>query len=123
MPHQCVRCNKMYDDGAKEILQGCSCGSRLFFYIKKQDIEEGKKITSLLTEEDKAQIEKDVGEIINIKNDDDRPIVLDFESIRILKPGQYELDLVKLFKNEPLIMKLAEGKYMLDISKMMRKKD
>ena len=123
MPHQCVRCNHMYDDGAKEILLGCSCGSKLFFFIKKQHLDEGKIITSKLTPEDKEQIEKDVGQIINIKNDDDRPVVLDLESIRVMKPGQYELDLVKLFKNEPLIMKLAEGKYMLDISKMMRKKD
>ena len=44
MPHQCVRCNNLYPDGAKEILKGCSCGARLFFYIKKKNIEEGKQL-------------------------------------------------------------------------------
>ena len=44
MPHQCVRCNKFYEDGAQEILEGCSCGARLFFYIKKEKLEETKNI-------------------------------------------------------------------------------
>ena len=43
MPHQCVRCNTMFPDGAKEILQGCSCGARLFFYIKKKQVEAHKR--------------------------------------------------------------------------------
>jgi predicted nucleic acid-binding Zn-ribbon protein len=42
-------------------------------------------------------------------------VVLDLESIRILKPGQYELDLVHLFRKQPLIYKLAEGKYLIDL--------
>ncbi|MBS3143917.1 hypothetical protein J4446_03535, partial [Candidatus Woesearchaeota archaeon] len=32
MPHQCVRCGNMYEDGSEEILKGCSCGSRFFFF-------------------------------------------------------------------------------------------
>ena len=38
MPHQCVKCKTYYDDGAKELLSGCECGARLFFFIKKQYI-------------------------------------------------------------------------------------
>ena len=53
MPHQCVRCNTLYPDGAQEILRGCTCGARLFFYIKKKHIEEGKELISNLSEEDK----------------------------------------------------------------------
>ncbi len=43
------------------------------------------------------------------------PVVLDVEAIRVLKPGKYELDLVHLFKGEPLIFQLEEGKYMIDL--------
>ena len=43
------------------------------------------------------------------------------ESIRIAGPGKYELDLVSLFKGEPLIFKLAEGKYMVDIAESFKK--
>ncbi|MBT4935611.1 hypothetical protein HOL21_02565 [Candidatus Woesearchaeota archaeon] len=121
MPHQCVRCNILYEDGAQEILKGCSCGARLFFYIKKKNIEEGKKIINDLSVEEKNHIQKDVAEILHIKDEDkDRPVVLDLESIRILKPGKYELDLVHLFKKDPLIIKLEEGKYMIDLGQAFK---
>ena len=68
-----------------------------------------------LTEEDKQHIEHDVKEILHIKDEPNRPVVLDLESIRILQPGKYELDLVHLFKKDPLIIKLEEGKYIIDL--------
>ncbi len=121
MPHQCVRCNILYPEGAQEILKGCSCGARLFFYIKKQHVEEGQELINNLTEEDKGHIEKDIAEILHIKKEDpDKPIILDVEAIRVLEPGKYELDLVHLFKKDPLIIKLAEGKYMIDLGQAFK---
>lgn len=32
MPHQCVKCKLSYLDGAKEIFEGCPCGSKAFFF-------------------------------------------------------------------------------------------
>jgi uncharacterized protein len=119
MPHQCVRCNTLYPDGAQEILKGCSCGARLFFYIKKKDIDSGKELISKLSDDDKKQIEKDATDILSVKQEDpNRPIILDLESVRILKPGKYELDLVHLFKKDPLVFKLAEGKYVIDLAQV-----
>ncbi len=124
MPHQCVRCNTMHADGAKEILSGCQCGARLFFFIKNEQIEEGRKLASNLTEEDKKNIEEDVAEILSIKLEDpDKPVILDIEAIRIIKPGKYELDLVHLFKKEPLIIKLEEGKYFIDLAQAFKKEE
>jgi len=121
MPHQCVRCSTLYPDGASQILTGCSCGARLFFFIKKQQVDEGKELISSLTEEDKQHIAEDVAEILNIKQEDpDKPVVLDIEAIRVLKPGKYELDLVHLFKKEPLIIKLDEGKYYIDLAQAFK---
>ena len=114
MPHQCVRCSKIYPDTAPELLKGCSCGGKLFFYIKKERLEELKERTVKLNKKEKKQIEKDVYDIIG-KEEVEKPIILDLESIRILKPGQYELDLVHLFSKRPLIYKLEEGKYMIDL--------
>jgi hypothetical protein len=122
MPHQCVRCNTFYADGSAEILKGCSCGARLFFYIKKKDIEYGKEILTNLSEEDKINIEKDVTEVLDIRHDDDNtPVVLDLEAIRVVKPGKFEIDLVHLFKKDPLIIKLEEGKYMIDLPQAFKK--
>lgn len=120
MPHQCVRCNKFYPDGAKEILSGCSCGARLFFYIKQKQLEECKELISNLSEVDKKRMEADVKEILFIKDEPDKPVILDFESIRVLQPGKYELDLVHLFKKDPLIIKLEEGKYIIDLAQAFK---
>jgi uncharacterized protein len=123
MPHQCVRCNIFYEDGAEEILKGCSCGGKLFFYIKQSKLDEMKKVSTdaNLSEKDKLQIEKDVFDLVGEQKDPNKPIVLDLESIKIVKPGKYELDLVHLFKGEPLIFKLGEGKYMIDIIQSFKK--
>ena len=121
MPHQCVRCNKFYEDGAKEILKGCLCGARLFFYIKKERLEESKKITESLTKEEKKEVEKDVLDLVDADMAKEKPIVLDLESIKIMKPGKYELDLVRMFKGDPLIFKLEEGKYIIDIPESFKK--
>lgn len=115
MPHQCVRCSTLYDDGSQEILKGCSCGGKLFFYIKKEKLREIQNKTVNLSKKEKEQIEEDVFDLVGSDLDKDAPVVLDIESIRVLKPGKYELDLVHLFKGEPLIFKLEEGKYMIDI--------
>jgi len=125
MPHQCVRCNVFYEDGAEEILKGCPCGGKLFFYIKKSKLEDAKKeVASInLSQEEKQQIEKDVFEMVGQEVDRDQPVVLDFESIRIMKPGKYEVDLVHLFKGEPLIFKLEDGKYMIDIVQSFKKSE
>lgn len=125
MPHQCVRCGKLYEDGANEILQGCSCGGKLFFFIRQERLKELHSATLKLSSSEKKQLEKDVLDIIGdtaeVKKEE--PIVLDFESIRAMKPGVFELDLVALFNEKnPLVYKLAEGKYMIDIPETFARK-
>ncbi len=121
MPHQCVRCGTFFDDGSKIITEGCKCGGKLFFFVKKERMEEIKNATYKLSKTEKKQIEEDVFELIGASESYDEPVVLDLESIRVLKPGKYELDLVSLFKDQPLIYKLDEGKYMIDLPESFKK--
>ena len=121
MPHQCVRCDTLYDDGAQEILKGCSCGAKLFFFIKQEKLKEIQEKTENLSQKDKEEIERDIFDLVGSDIDREEPVVLDIEAIRILKPGKYELDLVHLFKNDPLIFKLEEGKYMIDLIETFKK--
>ena len=123
MPHQCVRCNSLYDDGAQEILHGCKCGGKLFFYIKEERLKELKESTIKLTKKEKREIEMDAFDLIGVSRDREKPVILDLESIRILKPGKYELDLVHLFKKQPLIYKLDEGKYVIDLPEAFKTPD
>jgi len=114
MPHQCVRCGNLYPAGCEELLSGCKCGSKFFFFVKQEAIERAKFVTSNLSDKEKSRIEKDVLDIVGASHKDE-PIVLDFESINVSEPGKYEIDLVDLFKGKPLIYKLEEGKYVIDI--------
>jgi len=122
MPHQCVHCGKLYKDAAPELLDGCSCGSHFFFYIKARQYEKLKKeeISPIsLGKEEKKQIERDVREIIGIKEEE--PVILDFESVKVTKPGKFVLDIVNLFsRKRPLIYKLEEGKYIIDLASTMK---
>lgn len=116
MPHQCVHCGKIYPSASKELLSGCSCGSHFFYFVREEHLTELKKETAPLSKEDKKEIEKDVRDIIGVGPDEIKPVVLDFESIRIKEPGKFEIDLVKLFRKKPLIYKIEEGKYVIDLA-------
>jgi uncharacterized protein len=122
MPHRCVRCGTVYDDGSEEILKGCSCGAKLFFYVKKKDLEESGEIVENLSDDEKKQIEEDVCDLVGVNPEEETPVVLDLESIRVMKPGKFELDLVNLFnRDKPLVYKLEEGKYIIDISESFKR--
>lgn len=126
MAHQCVHCSKTYGDGAEEVLKGCSCGGRFFFYISEEKlkrIQENKESEEVqLSVGEKKQIEKDVRDIVGVDENEETPIVLDFESIKILKPGKYIIDVRNLFtKERPLIYKLEEGKYFIDLTSQINK--
>jgi|SRR3989338_2509571 len=122
MPYRCVHCSKVYDDGSQEILNGCSngdCHSKFFFYMRKeqlQKIAEKEEYEPDLTAVEKKQIERDVRDILG-EESEETPVFLDFESIKIVKPGKYLLDLSKLFDRErPKVYKLEDGKYIVDLT-------
>lgn len=147
MPNQCIHCSEVYPDGAKQALEGCTkCGSRFFFFmsnekynkilsaraskeqIKPDEVQENNQqsetisILDELTSEDKKNIEQDVREIMGVE-DIDAPVILDLETVKITSPGKYLLDIPNLFsKKRPLVYKLEDGKYVIDLASSIRKK-
>ncbi|MEM4755739.1 MAG: Zn-ribbon containing protein [Candidatus Woesearchaeota archaeon] len=119
MPHQCTACGILYDDGAQAIVNGCSCGGKFFFFIKKEQLQEKKQLLALSPKE-KKQIEDDVYDILGMKKEQE-PVVLDLEAIKISEPGKYEVDLVKLMGNKPVIYRLGDGKYIIDLAESFAK--
>ncbi len=117
MPHQCVKCSRIIPMGNKELLEGCSnCGGHFFFYIKDEQLQAIKEKPLEIPEEEKETIEKDIREMAGI-TEEDTPVILDFESVRVTGEGKFELDIVNLFnRNRPLIYKLEEGKYIIDLA-------
>jgi len=55
VPHQCLKCGAVFEDGSPQLLKGCpQCGGNRFFYTKQA-----------LDENQREQIQKEVGKDIN----------------------------------------------------------
>jgi predicted nucleic acid-binding Zn-ribbon protein len=55
MPHQCLKCGKVFEEGSAQLLKGClDCGGNRFFFTKEP-----------LDEEQRIEITKEAGKDIN----------------------------------------------------------
>jgi len=123
MPHKCTKCGREFKDGSTEILKGCpSCGSKKFLYIREEhrhrDVLEEKTITEIARETNEQVLEV---ENAPSKDADPRGKI---ESIRILSPGNYELNLKKLAESNDMVVGLGkDASYMVDISSMGKKEE
>jgi predicted nucleic acid-binding Zn-ribbon protein len=122
MPHQCVKCSRIIPMASKELLEGCAdCKSHFFFYIKEEQLEKIKENPVQIPEQEKVTIEKDIRDIAGI-TEESAPVILDLESVRSTGDGKFEIDVVNLFNKErPLIYKLEEGKYIIDLASTLKK--
>jgi len=122
MPHQCVHCSKIIEVGSKEILEGCgNCGGKFFFYIRDEQVPRIREANEVPIPEfgsvDKKKVEEDVRSILKIE-DDAKPVILDLESVRVISPGKFEIDIVSLMNRRPIVFKLEEGKYVIDLENL-----
>lgn len=121
MPHKCVKCGREFVDGSTEILKGCpSCAGKKFLYVREEerhaDVLEEKPIEALVEEK------KGAGVLEVRHHRDQLPEFYDrIESIRILGPGRYELNIEKLAESDEMVVGLGkEGQYAVDISSMAK---
>jgi len=108
--------------GSKEILEGCNdCGSHFFFYVRDEQLEKVKREPLEIPKIEKENIEKEIREIAGI-TEEDTPVILDIESVRVTGEGKFELDLVNIFKKErPIVYKIGEGKYIIDLTPTLQR--
>jgi predicted nucleic acid-binding Zn-ribbon protein len=122
MPHQCVHCSKIIEVGSREILEGCEdCGGKFFFYIRDEQAQRMREMKEEPIPEfntvDKRKVEEDVRSILKVE-DEEKPVILDLESVKVVGPGKFELDIVSLLNRKPVVFKISEGKYLIDIEGM-----
>ena len=67
---------------------------------------------------EKDRVESDVRQILKVE-DEEEPVILDIESVRVISPCKFEIDLVSLLNRKPIVFKLGEGKYMIDVESSM----
>jgi len=120
MPNKCTQCGKIHSDQADYLLQGCNeCGSKFFFYVRKEALEQIEKEVEKISKTEMKEIEKDVREIAG---GEEETVILDLEAIRVVKPGKYRIDVINLFNQKPLVIRTAEGRYKLDLSTLAQGK-
>jgi len=134
MPHKCTRCENIFRDGAAIILNGCpKCGWNKFLYVRDEhtgdqpvapegpippaaskfikEVDEllGNKPVPVLKENKEEKKKEEIGERV--------------ESVRILSPGSYELNLDSIMKREEIVMALKEdGTYIVHLPSVFQKK-
>ena len=112
MPNKCTQCGKFHELDAHYLIDGCDeCGSKFFFFVRQGNVQVSVPEAGVdLTQEIQSSIPQDVGvqEVLRVD--------FGLESIRMVKPGRYFLDLDNLFKQKPIVMNVSPGKYSLDIS-------
>jgi len=107
---------------SKELLEGCAnCGGHFFFYIREEQLEKIKEEPIEIPKAEKVKIEHDVRDMAGI-TEEDAPVILDLESVRVTGEGKFEIDIINLFrKDRPLIYKLEEGKYIIDLATTLQR--
>ena len=125
MPHQCTSCGELFSDGSKKMLAGCtSCGGKKFQFIPLgSDPQPFHQSPILEAPLDQPTLPKNLN--LNYHYDPPSPeyigqlqveLSTQFESIKILEPGQYELNLMELYKRDECIIAIQEdGHYVIQV--------
>lgn len=123
MANRCVKCGKLHPDEAEYILEkGCDkCGSKFFFYVNEKFLKERENEIEKLSKRDLEIIERDIREILG-EEAEEETVVLDLETIHIVAPGKYRIDLTNLFSQKPLIVRVGEGIYEIDLKSLTKTK-
>jgi hypothetical protein len=143
MPHKCTRCESIFKDGAAIILNGCpKCGWNKFLYVRDETpapehvMKPDVPVSTGQISPEASNFIKEVDEMLLIQ---DEPKQHEFikeqkvetpkeignrvESIRILSPGQYELNLESLLERKEIVMALKEdGTYIVHLPSVFKQK-
>jgi len=140
MPHQCMECKNIVERGSIDLKMGCPvCGCKKFQYIRPQNsppatAEYMENIASIEAAVKKAEIRLRAEEIKvsqsvtgaethlaparkpwSIRREEPR-----IESVRIVEPGTYDINLEALLNRKTLVVAQEEGDYLLDLSSAMK---
>jgi uncharacterized protein len=122
MPHKCMQCGREYKSASPAILRGCeSCGGRKFLFVGEKDRNEdvlSEKSTVTLAEESFSKVLE-----VQTEPGNQQDFATRLESIRIVAPGTYELNIEKLANSDERVVSIGtEGNYVVDLHSMVKPK-
>ena len=113
--HQCLKCKTMFANEDVPIIDGCSCGSKLFLFVKhKGDVK--------LAEKYRPQLEAKIEEIdVQQKRERTKPASkssaekpkFGVETIKVHDIGVYSIHLDALMKGAPIVVLAKGGSYII----------
>ncbi len=127
MPHRCAGCKTLFPD-ARHLRDGCpvcGCGKFVFETERKKSTTHELNVpnthnTYLGTRTIKAP-NRALDETVTSTNHDSSLNCI--ESIRIIEPGRYDLNLTRLAESDDRVVRIGSGDtYRLDLHSMMREK-
>jgi predicted nucleic acid-binding Zn-ribbon protein len=135
MPHKCTRCEGIFKDGAAIILNGCpKCGWNKFLYVKDAAAPHSEPVIKESIPPAASRFIKEIDEILGNKvvepeskeaKVEPKPDEIGerVESVRIVSPGSYELNLESLLERDEIVMALKEdGTYFVHLPSVFQKK-
>ncbi len=142
MPHKCTKCESVFRDGAAIILNGCpKCGWNKFLYVRDETtpLPEKTEMSAGSIPPAASKFIKEVDELLGNKAVPPQPVPPvpkelkvetkpeevgeRVESVRILSPGSYELNLDSIMKRDEIVMALKEdGTYVVHLPSIFQKK-
>jgi len=124
MPHRCAGCKTLFPD-ARHLKDGCPvCGCGKFVFETGNDRKEPSQST---VQENPASppsksLQEKSAEILEKKRKKNQNAET-IESIRILEPGRYDLNLSRLAESDDRVVRVGlEETYRLDLHSMIGKK-
>jgi len=142
MPHKFVTCSKVYPNSSPELLKGCACGSRIFLYMRNDDIPLKEAMESglssalasgkiaALSKSQPVSVElvspqdaeaQNMGEYLGAQLPPSSRKEQPAENITVIDRGEYELDIASLMAGDPLVVRSQNGVYYLKIPTVSRK--
>ncbi|HLD19512.1 MAG TPA: Zn-ribbon containing protein [Candidatus Nanoarchaeia archaeon] len=113
--HQCLKCKTMFANEEVPIIDGCSCDSKLFLFVKhKGDMK--------LAEKYRPQLEAKIEEIdVQQKRERTKPASkssaekpkFGVETIKVHDIGVYSIHLDALMKGAPIVVLAKGGSYII----------
>ncbi len=114
MPHKCIRCGKIFEDGDNTLLKGCECGSVFFMYLRtSEDVKYMEQMErELKAKETSLEIELKKGM---------KKRKFGVETIKSPTKGIYEINLDALMKKKPLIILEKKRAYIIHLPSVFEK--
>lgn len=143
MPHQCLKCGKIFDEGSSTVLKGCpECNGNRFFYTKKPlDNKEREAIYNKTSKDinskildilgiDKNEIIDDNGKWKSLKPNEIRKVLNNHLNENLENKNEQNIDSqdkkeisnkeIKSNNNKPETINIEKpGKYVIDIKGLL----